>query len=204
MAATTRTRSRMSVPERRALILDAATQLIGDRGFRGMSLRDVAVLAGITEAGVLYHVGSKDGLLVAVLEHRDEVDMASLAQRLGVDVETLDEDPLPVTLPALCRALVDRNALQPQIVRLYATLEAESLEADHPANAYFRERETWALGLFARAATTSGVEDPARTSLAMLSLMDGLQLRWLRDPTRIDLVREWEALSEVFLGGPRA
>ncbi|WP_336630328.1 MULTISPECIES: TetR/AcrR family transcriptional regulator [unclassified Microbacterium] len=197
-------RTRKSVAERRADILEAATALISERGFRGTALRDIAAHAGITEAGILYHLGSKDGLLIAVLEHRDEVDMTSLAANLGIDVAALDADPLPVPLADLCRALVERNARQPEIVRLYATLEAESLDPDHPASAYFRRRESWALGIFERAAQTAGFTDPRRAALATLSLMDGLQLRWLRSENDLDLTSAWDQLAaDIVSPAPR-
>ena len=47
------TRERKSADERRSQIIEAATQLIAERGFWGVTLRDAAVLCGITEAGVL-------------------------------------------------------------------------------------------------------------------------------------------------------
>ena len=41
----------------------------------------------------------------------------------------------------MCSALVRRNASQPEIVRLFAVLEAESLAPSHPAHAYFALRQ---------------------------------------------------------------
>lgn len=198
-----RTRVRMSAEGRRSQILDAATLQIADRGFWGLTLREVAAACGITEAGVLHHVGSKDGLLVAVLEHRDLVDNLRLAERLGIPVESLDDDPVPVGLRALCSAFMARNAAQPEIVRLYTVLQAESLNEGHPAYDYFQSREKWATELFSRAAHTDGVAegDVAATAREILAGMDGLQLRWLRDPEGVDLLEMWEDLASRILAG---
>jgi AcrR family transcriptional regulator len=53
-------------------------------------MQDVADRCGLTVPGVLRHVGSKTGLLVAVLAHRDVEDARSLRVQLGVG-----EDEVP-------------------------------------------------------------------------------------------------------------
>lgn len=196
-----RSRTRMAAVDRRAQILASTTRLIAERGFWGLTLRDVAIDCGITEAGVLHHAGSKEGLLVAVLEHRDEVDMAALAERLAITVPSLADDPLPVGLGDLCAALVARNVTQPEVVRLYTVLQGESLDGSHPAYEYFQRREDWVMDLFSRAARAQGVPATAvvTTAREMLAAMDGLQLRWLRCPATVDLVSEWDAFADRLL-----
>jgi AcrR family transcriptional regulator len=49
-------------------ILDAADELFSMRGFSGVSVRDVAELAGVKKASVFYHYKSKDELFERVLE----------------------------------------------------------------------------------------------------------------------------------------
>jgi AcrR family transcriptional regulator len=186
----------MDVAARRGQILDATTQLIAERGFWGLSMQDVADRCGLTVPGVLHHVGSKDGLLVAVLEHRDDQDARALAAELDrpagdlSDHSGLDE----VELAEICAALVRRNARQPEIVRLYAVLESEALAPDHPANAYFVERQRRVLDAFERMAR-GRTPHPRRLARHVLALMDGLQIQWLRTPDEVDFAREWEALA---------
>lgn len=182
---------------RRSQIVDVTTRLIAERGFWGITLRDVALACGITEAGVLHYVGSKDGLLVAVLEHRDSSDNFALAQELGVAVSVIKDGPTPFGLIELCDATVKRNSGQPEIVRLYAVLQSESLFEGHPAHDYFRDRERRAMDLFARAASRDYVPDELRTEIARetMAAMDGLQLRWLHSGGTIDLVQQWKAFA---------
>ncbi len=54
----------------RERILDAAERLFGDRGVVATSLRDITAEAGVNVASVNYHFGSKEALLVNVLERR--------------------------------------------------------------------------------------------------------------------------------------
>ncbi|HWS39133.1 MAG TPA: helix-turn-helix domain-containing protein, partial [Actinoplanes sp.] len=121
-----RDRSRLPAAERRRQILEMTTRLIAERGFYGLSMQDVADGCGLTVPGMLHHVGSKDSLLVAVLEYRDEQDALSLAGKLGRPVHQLWIEG-EITLAEVCTAVVARNVGQPEIVRLFAVLEAESL-----------------------------------------------------------------------------
>ena len=54
-------------------ILDAAEQLFAQRGFYGVSLRDITQAAGVDVALVSYHFGGKRELFTAVFERRAEV-----------------------------------------------------------------------------------------------------------------------------------
>lgn len=188
-----RDRSRLPAAERRRQIMEVTTRLIAERGFWGLSMQDVADGCGLTVPGLLHHVGSKDGLLIAVLEHRDSVDGESLAAELGRDLESLDSLD-GIDLRQVCSALVRRNATQPEIVRLFAVLEAESLTPSHPAHAYFIARQEDTIAVFTALAkrVTDHPESLARQIVAM---MDGLQIQWLRSPETTSLVDEWEAAA---------
>lgn len=177
-----RERSRLPAAQRRRQIIEAATALIAERGFWGLSMQDVADECGLTVPGLLHHVGSKDGLLVAVLEHRDEEDRRSFGAQ-------------PEGLPELCAALVRRNATQPEIVRLFAVLAAESLAPEHPAHDYFVARQERVLdGLTALAKPVT--PRPEALARQVMATMDGLQLLWLRAPETADLVAMWDAAAE--------
>ena len=188
-------RVRMPAAARREQVLAAATALISERGYWGLSVQEVADACHFSLPGLLHHFSSKDQLLVAVLEHRDRLDVESLAQRLDLDVELLDGGDLRssgVGIAEFCDAVVARNAGQREIVRLYAVLEAESLTPNHPAHDYFAERQRTVLrGLSQLAPDGQDADGVARHVLALL---DGLQIQWLRDP-QVGLVAAWRAAS---------
>ncbi|MFG2043264.1 TetR/AcrR family transcriptional regulator [Dactylosporangium sp. NPDC048998] len=183
-----RERSRLPAEQRRRQIIEAATALVAERGFWGLSMQDVADECGLTVPGLLHHVGSKDGLLVAVLEHRDAEDRRSIGE------------PPPAGLRELCAALVRRNATQPEIVRLFAVLAAESLTPDHPAHDYFAARQRGVLDSLTTLAKPVS-ERPEVLARQIVATMDGLQLLWLRAPGDADLVAMWEEAAEVLFAG---
>ncbi|MGY6022289.1 TetR/AcrR family transcriptional regulator [Streptomyces spinosirectus] len=201
-----RDRPRLPAAERRRQIVDITSALIADRGFWGLSMQDVADRCGLTVPGVLRHVGSKTGLLVAVLEHRDVEDARSLRAHLGVGEDEVPDEwsaggPEGVGLRQLCSATMRRNAEQPEIVRLFTVLEAESLTPSHPAHAYFVKRQENATAAFASLAVDVS-DRPHSLARRIVAMMDGLQIQWLRAPRTFDLVREWELAAEVLFGGP--
>jgi len=69
---------RQATADRRAEILRAAARTFGSKGYKNGSLAEVAEQVGITHAGVLHHFGSKEQLLVEVLEYRDKEDVRDL------------------------------------------------------------------------------------------------------------------------------
>ena len=65
---------RLPPGERRALIVDAAGRLFGERGYDATRLDDVASAAGVTKPILYRHFDSKDELYLALLErHRDDL-----------------------------------------------------------------------------------------------------------------------------------
>jgi AcrR family transcriptional regulator len=67
-AATPPPARRLPAEERRAGILAAATRCFADRGFAGTTTASVAVAAGINEALVFRHFGSKQELFLACVD----------------------------------------------------------------------------------------------------------------------------------------
>ncbi len=189
MTSAARRRRRLEPEDRRAEIVGAATRLIAERGFRGLTLQGVADACGMTVAGVLHHMGTKDGVLVAVLEHRDAVDATAASDLAGGE-----NDPR-----ALLDAVMLRNSRQPEIVRLYSVLGAEALDENHPAHTYFARRYERSRKDIQRH-LTGHVVDPAAAAVHVLAAMDGLQLQWLRDLDGFDLLGHWRLLADQILG----
>lgn len=178
--------------ETRTAILDAALEVFSQSGYRAGSLREVAERVGMSEAGLLHHFRSKSALLLALLDHRDNLS------RERVDFDVPDGVEALRALAELARF----NAAQPGIVELYTTLSAEATAPSHPAHAYFVNRyqyvRTSVTGSFERAAAAGRLVDgvdPGRAAVATIALMDGLQVQWLLDPESTDMA---EALHEVF------
>jgi len=60
-------------PNTRASILDAAKQALLDVGYAGLSTRKIAEAAGVPLSQIHYHFGSKQGLVLEVLEEENRM-----------------------------------------------------------------------------------------------------------------------------------
>jgi AcrR family transcriptional regulator len=63
------TRRRLPPDDARRLILEAAETLLREGGIQAVQVREVARRAGMTDAGVAYHFGTRDQLLERLLKH---------------------------------------------------------------------------------------------------------------------------------------
>lgn len=178
--------------ERREAVLRAAMTVFGQRGYNKGALVEVAEQAGMTHAGVLHHFGSKEGLLVAMLQYRDGEEAAGIPGRAQTEG------------PAFLGHMLDtvtENTERPGVVQTYAVLAAESVTAGHPAQEYFRGRfaglRDKITGVLAevtgRDASDPDVRDDAS---ALIALMDGLQVQWLLDPDAVDMPRIVEKVMD--------
>jgi AcrR family transcriptional regulator len=87
----------------RAGILDAAQSVLSARGYAQLSTREIATVAGVPLSQIHYHFGSKQGLVVALLEHLNAQllarqhqmfhdDALSLSQQWELACNYLDDD----------------------------------------------------------------------------------------------------------------
>ena len=61
----------------RTRLLNAAVRVFDRKGYAAASVREVAEMAGVTKPALYYHFGSKEGLLMAILEQaKREVETA--------------------------------------------------------------------------------------------------------------------------------
>ena len=72
----------------RARIVDAALQTLRAEGYAGVSVRAIAAAGSFSPALVLYHFGSVDALLLAVLDRVSGERLSRYEARLG-DVSSL-------------------------------------------------------------------------------------------------------------------
>ena len=180
--------------DRRSAILNAAVECFGTLGYYGTSLQRIATMVNLTKPGVLHYVGSKEGLLHAVLDEmydRETEDVTAGMVR--------DERPL---IAEMWRRTVAVNAKRPELVHMFSTLSTEALDPAHPAHDYFadRERRTVTMALNINWAVPEGV-NVEHVLQAGFSMMDGLQLRWLRTPGQ-NLNTMWADCEDVLMPLP--
>ncbi|MBV8066365.1 MAG: TetR/AcrR family transcriptional regulator [Candidatus Eremiobacteraeota bacterium] len=90
-----------SPEETRERILTAAREVIGRKGKRGATTREIAEVAGVNEATLFRHFGTKEALLVATAQHFcGYLELAGVVTQL---TGTLEEDLLVIARLMLAR-----------------------------------------------------------------------------------------------------
>ncbi len=103
----------------RQRILDEAIRLIGRSGYHGFTIQELAQRCDLTNGGLLYYFGSKELLLIAVLEERDRRAAAAIPASLNLARETPESGGY--TRPAVLEifdAIVRRSVAEPEVLRL--------------------------------------------------------------------------------------
>lgn len=186
---------------RRERILHIAMEEFAANGYRGASLARIAERAELSQPGLLHHFHTKEELLAATLDLRDEMD----ARRFRT------EDGGVLTGAAALEALaglVEHNQRVPGLVQLFAVLSAESVTADHPAHTWARNRYRRIRG-FVAASLREGIEqgrfrpgtDVEGHAARLVAVMDGLQQQWLLDPEAVDMAAIFRGFLEETLAG---
>ncbi|UUT36135.1 TetR/AcrR family transcriptional regulator [Microbacterium elymi] len=167
---------------RRERLLDAAIAAFGQSGFHTATLTDIARACGISRPGLLHHFDSKEALLTAVLERRDQIDAE-------IFITAIDRSSSPL------QAIVDiatANSKTTGLTELFAVLSAEATNPQHPAHDYFvalytRLRTDLAAALEAMRAAGELPADQSPTELAneLIALKDGFALQSLLQPTAV-------------------
>lgn len=169
----------------REKIIQEATHLFSENGFRGTYLSDIAAGVGMTEAGILHHFPSKVHLLISVLEERDRIDQENYGQSLG----TGNFDVIEVF-----KTLAEHNEKVPGLVQLFSTLIGESLPTSHPSHDYFVNRYQSLRKILTeeikkaqeKGALRSDI-NPETIAILIFAMMDGLQIQWLLSPDEVHL-----------------
>ncbi len=119
-------RERLTGPQRRVAILNAAIDLFASRGFQGTTTREIAAAVGVTEPVLYQHFETKRALFDAILQSK-------LTQVNSNDIGGLDEAAAAgddrAFFTRLATVLLDWYLSDPRYARLlmYASLEKNEL-----------------------------------------------------------------------------
>ena len=162
--------------DRKQRILEVAQRLVTRNGWRNTTLSQIAMEAGVSAAGLLHHFESKEQLLHAVVDARDADDDAH-ADRTGDLLEQL----------AHAGERVERA---PELVGTYSVLLVENLMPDAPLHDRLLARQQAAIqivtDLIKRGQDAGRYRndfDAAIKAVQIVSLVNGLEISWLLDPS---------------------
>jgi AcrR family transcriptional regulator len=155
-------------------------EVFGEHGFRGGTLHQVAERVGGTPGAILKLFGSKENLLIAVLQHWGAVT----SQLVGVDNRGY------ARLEGFKR-LMSYHREHVGLLQLYTKMAAEATTPEHPAHDFMVNRyrttledmrqvfaDGTAQGRF-RPMTEDEINHEAQF---LLATMDGLEIQFLLDP----------------------
>jgi AcrR family transcriptional regulator len=195
MAVVTRGPYKNGIKTRRD-ILEAASQVFGQFGYAGGSLKQIADQVGVTPAAILTHFGNKENLLIAVLERWS--------------AETLKEIPTePTGLGFFARLLgvMEYHTQHRGFIELFLTIATEASDINHPARVFMTHRYDELIDKSMRelafARDNGEVRDFTDKELEMeirclYATMDGIEIQWLLDP-HVDLVGTFSYTLELTL-----
>ncbi|MFI1380304.1 TetR/AcrR family transcriptional regulator [Embleya sp. NPDC020886] len=178
--------------ETRRRLVEAAFELVADGGAAAMSIQAVANGSGISRGSVAWHFGSKDGLLVAVVEEAFRRGTEFLEARLA------EGPPGAAALTAANFALMSRPE-----ARIYATLLLDAVSRESAvgrayAGQYVALRRMYADYLREVTPSVTDGLDPDAVAVAMLGTSLGINLQHRLDPAAVDRAEAVRAVETIY------
>ncbi|CAN7414960.1 TetR/AcrR family transcriptional regulator [Microbacterium sp. LjRoot45] len=178
--------------ERRNGIIETATAVFSEHGYRGGSLRQIAKQLDLSLTTLMHHFPTKAALLSAVLEQEDAADT-------DFPVRSRRDGFVPSVL-----AIVERNLQRRELVRMFSIVSAEATHPGHEAHDWLRARYAAVVTEYAdliehdrRAGRLAGDGDALVLAGLVVTGWEGIQIRWLADDT--DPVAAMRTLLETLL-----
>lgn len=172
-------------------ILEAATRLFSQRGYKGTTVAAVAAEVGLTDAGVLHHFPTKQDLVIAVLNRTGH----SQSQQLREQMEAGGLEAL-----RRLRTWGEYMESAPHELGMQIALSTEAIEPASPLHPFFVRRYERLRGLLADA-VEQGIArgeirpdvDAVHEASAVIAVLDGLRLQWFFGgiPSLSDAIRAY-------------
>lgn len=164
-------------------ILEATLRSVATRGIAETSLELIAADVGVAKSSILWHFGSKEGLLLRVAERA----FAALEQ--GPAQEVLALPTMRERGEAMWRVYLDTIKHRPEVRALVLYLIFASADGRPQLRARLQQLFRSMRALFAAGLEGIVPDLSLREHLATLAIaaLDGIFLQWLLDPQALDL-----------------
>lgn len=147
-------------------ILDAAGDLFYGRGITAVGVDLIAEHSGVTKRTLYNQFGSKDQLVVAYLEEREQRWQSLVRETIAAA-----DSPIEAVLAPL-EAQRTWNQTNPRGCAFINAL-AELPDPAHPAHLIATQQKQWLLELFTELATEAGCSKPTALAAQLLVLHEG-------------------------------
>lgn len=184
---------------RRQEIMGAALKAFSKSGYNNTAIGEIAASVGLTLQGLLHYFPSKVHLLTAMLDEREFHEASAITGKVvnsrNIEFKLSWQENLKFLIETL-----KSNTTNPEWCQAFALLNTECLIEGHPARTWFTER-TRSVCLLLADSFQRGIDqgeishtiDPHVLANEILSVADGLQVLWLRDPKSVEMVKTFES-----------
>jgi AcrR family transcriptional regulator len=185
--------------ESRQKILDAATEIAGERGYEGTSISLVSERSGLPASSIYWHFSDKDGLIAAVIERSFGQWLAGVSELDGLTGGRAPADALDSVMQQNAKALLQSG----DFLRLGLMLALERRPEEPAARRMFLQVRDEAVrrvvhlyrALFADL-DDAGIRQLATFTMAMA---DGLFIAREIDGDAVDMLEQFKILTAAIL-----
>lgn len=178
-------------------VLDAAAQIISQKGFHAASMQDIAQAVNLKKGSLYHHVTSKQEILLALLDRALDL--------LIRHIECVTDQPLPPdeklnqAMKAYLQAMLEHRELASVLLLEHRSLEPQYQSRHIPRRDRFERlwrdliQEGLDLGVFQ-------CEDPGLASKSVLGVMNW-SITWFRPDGKLSVEQIGEQFAALFLQG---
>lgn len=179
------------------LILEAAAQIIRQKGFHATSMQDIAAAVSLQKASLYHHVASKQEILLDLLDQA--LDMLTDRLQLVTQQDLPADEKLRLAMESFIQLLTEHSDLVSVLLLEHRSLDAEF----HSRHIARRDRfeKLW------RDLIQEGVDtgkfstyDPALTARALLGVMNWT-ITWFRPTGLLPVTVITDHMANLFLNG---
>jgi len=201
MSTTSQRRRRVAPDQRRSAILDAAAEVVVERGLTETRVTDIADRVGISHGLVHYYFPTKDSLVTATMHHLADADTRRLQRAVSAPGDAREQ------LDRLLRTAIPSSGSRDGWV-LWVDAWSAGLRNEAVRQVHEDLDSTWSTTL--RELIVRGVDagtftcaDPATAAARLTALIDGLCLRLVlhhRGVSRATVLAQLRGAAELELG----
>ncbi len=187
-------------PVGRKGVLDVAARLFREQGYGAVSLRKIAAEAGIKAGSIYYHFGSKDEIVVAILD--EGILAVHESMKRAVEDQPADAGAgalLRAAIGAHLRALLDVSDYSSANVRIFGQVPQSVRDANLPVRRAYEAEWDAVLARLQQRGELRADLDIRRLRLMLIGALNAT-LEWF-DPARGSADTLASAYADVFLNG---
>jgi AcrR family transcriptional regulator len=181
----------------RSDIIQAAAQIIREKGYHGTSMQDIADAVQLQKASLYHHVTSKQEILFTILEQAMDLLIADM--RAVVDSPLSPEEKLHLAMQVYMGRLAEDADLSTVLLLEYRSLERK-LKSRHIAR---RDRYEGLWRQIIQEGVDRGVFRPVDVTVVSFAIL-GVQnwmITWFKDNGRFTALELADYFSDIFLRG---